>query len=66
MTGMHSDIRCWRNTWDILRDPIGCMRSAAMFYVMPVATMMETMLYMGLRAILRLSSTEDSRLCKCE
>eukprot|EP00965_Chrysotila_dentata_P143596 4744647-Pleurochrysis_carterae.AAC.2 len=32
------------------RDPIGCIRLAAMFYVVPVPTIMETMFYMGLRA----------------
>eukprot|EP00965_Chrysotila_dentata_P257451 6212890-Pleurochrysis_carterae.AAC.1 len=37
--------------WDIPRDPIGYIRSAAMFYVVPVATIMETMFNMGLRAI---------------
>eukprot|EP00965_Chrysotila_dentata_P152662 5045424-Pleurochrysis_carterae.AAC.1 len=31
--------------------PIGYIRSAAMFYVVPVATIIETMFYMGLRAI---------------
>eukprot|EP00965_Chrysotila_dentata_P087840 2900026-Pleurochrysis_carterae.AAC.1 len=36
---------------DILRDPIGCILLAAMFYVVPVATIMETTFYMGLRAI---------------
>eukprot|EP00965_Chrysotila_dentata_P261939 6214415-Pleurochrysis_carterae.AAC.3 len=47
---IHSDIRCWRDIWDIPHDPVGCIRSAAMFYVVPVATIMETMFYMGLRA----------------
>eukprot|EP00965_Chrysotila_dentata_P227355 6195964-Pleurochrysis_carterae.AAC.1 len=28
--------------WDIPRDPIGCIQSAAMLYVVPVATIMET------------------------
>eukprot|EP00965_Chrysotila_dentata_P195334 6176927-Pleurochrysis_carterae.AAC.1 len=40
-----------RDIWDILHDPIGCIRSAAILYVVPVATIMETMFNMGLRAI---------------
>eukprot|EP00965_Chrysotila_dentata_P093407 3085704-Pleurochrysis_carterae.AAC.1 len=36
--------------WNIPHDPIGCIRSAAMFYVVPVATIMKTMFNMGLRA----------------
>eukprot|EP00965_Chrysotila_dentata_P202725 6181271-Pleurochrysis_carterae.AAC.2 len=51
LTDMHSDIPYWRYIWDIPNDPIGCIRSAAMFYLVPVATIMETMFYMGLRAI---------------
>eukprot|EP00965_Chrysotila_dentata_P194059 6176124-Pleurochrysis_carterae.AAC.1 len=45
------------------RDPIGCIRSATMFYVMPVATNVKTMIYMGLCATLGCSSG-SSRLCK--
>eukprot|EP00965_Chrysotila_dentata_P034415 1145600-Pleurochrysis_carterae.AAC.5 len=41
---------------DIPRDPIGCIRSATMLYVMSVATNMKTMLCMGLC---------DTILCKC-
>eukprot|EP00965_Chrysotila_dentata_P002188 72004-Pleurochrysis_carterae.AAC.1 len=48
--------------WDIPRDPIGFIRSAAMFYVVPVATNVKTMIYMGLRAILG-CSTGNSCLC---
>eukprot|EP00965_Chrysotila_dentata_P239629 6203213-Pleurochrysis_carterae.AAC.2 len=33
------------------REPIGWIRSAAMFYVVPVDTNRKTMIYMGLRAI---------------
>eukprot|EP00965_Chrysotila_dentata_P260555 6213947-Pleurochrysis_carterae.AAC.4 len=36
---------------NIPRDPIGCIRSAAIFYV-PVATNVKTIVYMGLRATL--------------
>eukprot|EP00965_Chrysotila_dentata_P072109 2382279-Pleurochrysis_carterae.AAC.1 len=39
---MHGDIRCWRDIWDIPDDRIRCIRSAAMFYVVPLATIMET------------------------
>eukprot|EP00965_Chrysotila_dentata_P258227 6213149-Pleurochrysis_carterae.AAC.1 len=31
-------------------DPIGCIRSAATFYVVPMATNVKTMIYMLLRA----------------
>eukprot|EP00965_Chrysotila_dentata_P207463 6184119-Pleurochrysis_carterae.AAC.2 len=50
--------------WDIPRDPmpIGCIQSAAKFHVVPVATMIETVFYMGFRAIVT-SSTESCRLC---
>eukprot|EP00965_Chrysotila_dentata_P107277 3544024-Pleurochrysis_carterae.AAC.7 len=48
--------------WNIPRDPIGCFRSTAMFYVVPVATIVKTMIYMGLRAILG-CSTRCSGLC---
>eukprot|EP00965_Chrysotila_dentata_P066732 2209468-Pleurochrysis_carterae.AAC.2 len=41
--------------WDIPRDPIGCIRSAAMLYVVPVATIVKAVVYMGLRATLRCS-----------
>eukprot|EP00965_Chrysotila_dentata_P231872 6198614-Pleurochrysis_carterae.AAC.1 len=37
--------------WDIPRDPIGRIRSVAMLYVVPVATVMETMSDIGLCAI---------------
>eukprot|EP00965_Chrysotila_dentata_P238765 6202706-Pleurochrysis_carterae.AAC.2 len=47
---------------DIPRDPIGCIRSAAMFSVVLVATIVKTIAYMVLRAILR-CSTGSSRLC---
>eukprot|EP00965_Chrysotila_dentata_P243195 6205285-Pleurochrysis_carterae.AAC.1 len=36
---------------DIPRDPIGYIRSAVMFSVVPVATMMQTMFYVELRAM---------------
>eukprot|EP00965_Chrysotila_dentata_P248232 6208223-Pleurochrysis_carterae.AAC.5 len=58
--GMHSDIRCWGDAWDM-----PSTRSAAMFNVVPVATIMETMIDMGLRAILR-NSIGSSRVCNCE
>eukprot|EP00965_Chrysotila_dentata_P245955 6206871-Pleurochrysis_carterae.AAC.2 len=48
--------------WDIPHDPIGCIRLAAMFYVVPIATDVETIVYMGLRAILG-CSTGSSRPC---
>eukprot|EP00965_Chrysotila_dentata_P202309 6181060-Pleurochrysis_carterae.AAC.1 len=41
---------------DIPCGPIGCIRSAAMFYVVPLATNVKTMMYMGLRAILGCST----------
>eukprot|EP00965_Chrysotila_dentata_P194060 6176126-Pleurochrysis_carterae.AAC.1 len=50
---------CWIH---IPRDPIGCVQSAAMFYVVPDATNVKTMIYMGLHAILG-CSTGSSRLC---
>eukprot|EP00965_Chrysotila_dentata_P255432 6212222-Pleurochrysis_carterae.AAC.1 len=48
--------------WDIPRDPIGCIRSAAMFHVVPVATNVKTIVCMGFRAILG-CSTGSGRLC---
>eukprot|EP00965_Chrysotila_dentata_P250092 6209248-Pleurochrysis_carterae.AAC.2 len=51
--------------WDMPHDPIGCIRSAAMFNVVPIATTTETMIHIGLRAILR-SSIASSRLCNCK
>eukprot|EP00965_Chrysotila_dentata_P122420 4046076-Pleurochrysis_carterae.AAC.1 len=48
--------------WDIPRDPIGCIRSAAMSYVVPAAsTDVKTLIYMGIRAVLG-CSTGGSRL----
>eukprot|EP00965_Chrysotila_dentata_P098711 3263835-Pleurochrysis_carterae.AAC.2 len=47
--------------WNIPRDPIGCIRSTAMVYVVPLATDVKTMTYMGLRAISG-SSAGSSRL----
>eukprot|EP00965_Chrysotila_dentata_P170506 5628780-Pleurochrysis_carterae.AAC.1 len=67
---MHSDIRCWRDIWDIAHDPIGCIRSTAMFYMVPVPTIMEAIINMGLRAILeaagreRVGSMKAVGLCK--
>eukprot|EP00965_Chrysotila_dentata_P187471 6172151-Pleurochrysis_carterae.AAC.1 len=37
--------------WHIPHDPIGCIRSAAMCNVVPVATIVETVFNMWLRAI---------------
>eukprot|EP00965_Chrysotila_dentata_P084231 2781448-Pleurochrysis_carterae.AAC.1 len=51
--------------WDIPRDPIGCIRSAAKLHVVPVATIVKTIVEMGLRAILG-CSTGNSRLCNSE
>eukprot|EP00965_Chrysotila_dentata_P087839 2900025-Pleurochrysis_carterae.AAC.1 len=56
--------------WDIPRDPIGCILLAAMFYVVPVATIMETTFCMGLRAISEVVlkivvSATASRACSC-
>eukprot|EP00965_Chrysotila_dentata_P007790 254334-Pleurochrysis_carterae.AAC.1 len=48
--------------WDVPRDPIGCIRSAAMFYVVPVAAIVKTIVYMGVRAILG-CIIGSSRLC---
>eukprot|EP00965_Chrysotila_dentata_P059177 1963881-Pleurochrysis_carterae.AAC.1 len=49
--------------WDNPCDPIECIRSAAMFYMVPIATIVKTIIYMGLRAILG-CSTGSTRLCK--
>eukprot|EP00965_Chrysotila_dentata_P147998 4885220-Pleurochrysis_carterae.AAC.1 len=35
----------------IPHDPIGCIRSAVFLYEVPVATIMKTVFYIGLRAI---------------
>eukprot|EP00965_Chrysotila_dentata_P025104 832415-Pleurochrysis_carterae.AAC.1 len=51
--GVLGGIRRWRDIWDIPHDSIGCIQSAAMFNVVLVATIKETMVYMGLRAIFR-------------
>eukprot|EP00965_Chrysotila_dentata_P152575 5042141-Pleurochrysis_carterae.AAC.1 len=48
--------------WDIPRDPIGCIPLAANFCVVPVATNVNTIAYMELRAILG-CSTGSSYLC---
>eukprot|EP00965_Chrysotila_dentata_P195290 6176910-Pleurochrysis_carterae.AAC.1 len=50
-TGVLGGMRRWRDIWDITHDPIGRIRSAAVFNVVPVATIMKTMFNMGLRAI---------------
>eukprot|EP00965_Chrysotila_dentata_P211264 6186374-Pleurochrysis_carterae.AAC.4 len=47
--------------WDIPRDSFECSRSAAMLYVVAVATNVKTIVYMGLRAFLG-CSTGSSRL----
>eukprot|EP00965_Chrysotila_dentata_P174423 5757821-Pleurochrysis_carterae.AAC.2 len=44
------------------REAIACIRSAAMFYKVPIATNVKTMIYMGLSAILGYN-TGSSRLC---
>eukprot|EP00965_Chrysotila_dentata_P104653 3456176-Pleurochrysis_carterae.AAC.1 len=31
-----SGLRCWKDIRDIPRDPIGCIRSAATFYLVPL------------------------------
>eukprot|EP00965_Chrysotila_dentata_P039410 1310226-Pleurochrysis_carterae.AAC.2 len=47
-------------------DPNECFRSAAMFYVVPVAMIRETMVYMGLRAISEVVlKVVTSILCNC-
>eukprot|EP00965_Chrysotila_dentata_P178445 5893408-Pleurochrysis_carterae.AAC.2 len=46
-------------------DPIGCFLSVAMFYAVPKATDMETMIYTGLQTILG-CRTESSRLCRAQ
>eukprot|EP00965_Chrysotila_dentata_P059790 1983533-Pleurochrysis_carterae.AAC.1 len=49
---------------DIPRDQIGCIRSAAMFHAMPVATNVKTVIYRGLRVIIIGCGTGSKRFCK--
>eukprot|EP00965_Chrysotila_dentata_P086608 2859653-Pleurochrysis_carterae.AAC.1 len=51
--------------WEIISDPIGCIQSVAMFYVVPVASIRKTIVYLRLRAILG-RSAGSSRICNSE
>eukprot|EP00965_Chrysotila_dentata_P261368 6214230-Pleurochrysis_carterae.AAC.2 len=51
LAGLYSGLRSWRDIWDTPHDPIGCIRSAATFYVVPVATILKIMFNVGLRPI---------------
>eukprot|EP00965_Chrysotila_dentata_P181832 6002878-Pleurochrysis_carterae.AAC.1 len=47
-------------------DPIGCFRSVATFYVVPTATDIETMIYMGLHEIWHSNGKMYGSLSLCE
>eukprot|EP00965_Chrysotila_dentata_P014216 471386-Pleurochrysis_carterae.AAC.1 len=51
LMGIHSDIWCWRDIWDIPHDPIGCIRSAATFLRGAGCHDNGDHVYTGLRAI---------------
>eukprot|EP00965_Chrysotila_dentata_P135772 4488317-Pleurochrysis_carterae.AAC.1 len=56
------EILTYVDMWDIPHDPTGCIRLAAMFYVVPIATDAEAIVHMGLHAILG-CSTGSNRPC---